>query len=392
MTHATQNDLVLAVGRALAHTISGRNPISRVYWEVGRQRWRSATHPSLGAGCVESLCSVALFIYFLVPLGTGCRYWFAGLTFPGSPGVNMYETYETEDEQFDDPAPCEAGPVTMDLESDDDAEDPWPMNPLSAWDDDRAHVEASNITWPDDPLRLYLNQIGKISLLSHKEEVALARQVELSRRRFRRELLQVAFILNSAVRTLERVHQKELPFDRTIQVSVSDALGEAPDHGPLPSQLADTAGAVAARTPRTTVWPWPAARTKPQRRDAWKRLIRRRCRATRLVEELGLRMEHFEAIYPRFERVAKRVAALSQLMEQAADNGDAELAKHRSRTAAVAPHDASYAAMDFRSVGRACAMRWPAIKRPRRDCPRATCDWSSRSSRSIAIAVSASWI
>ena len=148
----------------------------------------------------------------------------------------MYETYEIEDEQFDDQAPCEAGQESIEMEPDTNSHE-VSHGPSSAWDDDRAQVEAANITWPDDPLRLYLNQIGKIALLSHKEEVALARQVELSRRRFRRELLQVAFVLNSAVRTLDRVHHRELPFDRTIQVSVSDALEKHQITGRFPHNL-----------------------------------------------------------------------------------------------------------------------------------------------------------
>ncbi len=239
----------------------------------------------------------------------------------------MYETYEIEDEQFDDPAPCDAGRVTMDLEVDDDADD-IADDPSSAWDDDRAQVEADNITWPDDPLRLYLNQIGKIALLSHQEEVALARQVELSRRRFRRELLQVAFILNSAVRTLERVHNKELPFDRTIQVSVSDALEKHQITGRFPHNLR-TLQVLLLRNADDYRIAMTRGTTMAQRRDAWKGLIRRRCRAARLVEELGLRMEHFEAIYPRFERVARRVADLSRLLEHASSSGGGELAKHR---------------------------------------------------------------
>ncbi len=119
----------------------------------------------------------------------------------------------------------------------------------TAWDEDRAQVAADNVTWPDDPLRLYLNQIGKIALLSHKEEVTLARKVELSRRRFRRELLEVAFVIRSVVRTLERVHDKELPFDRTIQVSVSDQLEKHQILGRFPHNSAD-AGRVARAKPR----------------------------------------------------------------------------------------------------------------------------------------------
>ena len=37
-------------------------------------------------------------------------------------------------------------------------------------------------TWSDDPVRMYLTQMGEIPLLSRQEEVTLARQIELTRR------------------------------------------------------------------------------------------------------------------------------------------------------------------------------------------------------------------
>ena len=45
-------------------------------------------------------------------------------------------------------------------------------------------------------------------------------------------------------------------------------------------------------------------------------LVRRRRRAARLVEELGLRMEHFEAMFPRFVRVVERVNELVRWLEK----------------------------------------------------------------------------
>lgn len=243
--------------------------------------------------------------------------------------MNMYEDFETEDEQFDDAAPCDAGPVALEMEvGDDDVDVTDDLNNSSAWDDDRAQVEEEDITWPDDPLRLYLNQIGKIPLLSHKEEVALARQVELSRRRFRREMLQVAFVLNSAVRTLSRVYQKELPFDRTIQVSVSDQLEKHQITGRFPHNL-KTLEVLLVRNTGDYLVATSRSSSKAQRREAWKELIRRRCRAARLVEELGLRMEHFEEIYPRFERVARRVVELNQWLEQGAEMDRDTQVRHR---------------------------------------------------------------
>ena len=43
-----------------------------------------------------------------------------------------------------------------------------------------------------------------------------------------------------------------------------------------------------------------------RRRDAWRRLVRRRRRAVRLVEELGLRLELLEPAYRDLEKLFQR--------------------------------------------------------------------------------------
>lgn len=44
-------------------------------------------------------------------------------------------------------------------------------------------------SWSDDPVRMYLTQMGEIPLLTRQQEIALARQIEATRARFRRKVL-----------------------------------------------------------------------------------------------------------------------------------------------------------------------------------------------------------
>ena len=79
--------------------------------------------------------------------------------------------------------------------------------------------------------------MGEIPLLTRLEEVTLAKQIELTRARFRRRVLECDFVIQTAVKVLRRVHDGDLPFDRTVQVSVTDQLEKHQILGRLPHNL-----------------------------------------------------------------------------------------------------------------------------------------------------------
>src|SRR5438445_7728379 len=76
----------------------------------------------------------------------------------------------------------------------------------------------------DDPVRMYLTQMGNIPLLTRNEEIALAKKIEVTRKRFRRKVLECDGALRHVVETLKRVHCGDLPFDRTVKVSLTENL------------------------------------------------------------------------------------------------------------------------------------------------------------------------
>src|SRR5208282_2908739 len=52
----------------------------------------------------------------------------------------------------------------------------------------------------------------------------LAKKIEVTRKRFRRKVLECDYALRSVVDTLQRVHTGDLPFDRTVKVSLTENL------------------------------------------------------------------------------------------------------------------------------------------------------------------------
>ncbi|RMH05145.1 MAG: RNA polymerase sigma factor RpoD [Planctomycetota bacterium] len=73
----------------------------------------------------------------------------------------------------------------------------------------------------DDPVRMYLTQMGEISLLTRQEEISLAKKIEVSRKIFRRLVLESGFALERTLELLDKVRNSELAFDRTLKVNPS---------------------------------------------------------------------------------------------------------------------------------------------------------------------------
>jgi RNA polymerase primary sigma factor len=73
----------------------------------------------------------------------------------------------------------------------------------------------------DDPIRMYLTQMGQIPLLTRKDEIALARKIEIARMAFRRKMLQCDYCARNAVELLQQVCDGSMSFDRTIKTGTT---------------------------------------------------------------------------------------------------------------------------------------------------------------------------
>ncbi len=193
-------------------------------------------------------------------------------------------------------------------------------------------------SWSDDPVRMYLTQMGEIPLLTRQQEISLAKEIEITRAKFRRKLLECDYVIQSAVKVLRRVAANDLPFDRTVQVSVTDQLEKEQILGRLPHNL-KTLDVLLKRNRRDYRIALSKKRTKAQRQEAWVRLGRRRRRAVRLVEELGLRTQRIEPMIRTLEDFSRRVTELKAQL--------AQMRKLRS-----SPEERAPALKEFRAILR----------------------------------------
>ena len=206
------------------------------------------------------------------------------------------EVDEVDDDLVDDVAPVEIDPEA-ELKADD----------LLMSSDD-------NESWSDDPVRMYLTQMGEIPLLTRKQEISLAKEIEITRARFRRKLLECDYVIQQAVKVLKRVHSGELPFDRTVQVSVTDRLEKEQIMGRFPYNLATLDYLLKQNRKDYRIASSKSAKPA-ERTAAWRRLGRRRLRAVRLVEELGLRTQRIESSIRALEDFSRRVDELKRQID-----------------------------------------------------------------------------
>jgi len=82
-------------------------------------------------------------------------------------------------------------------------------------------VEAEASRRIDDPIRMYLTQMGQIPLLARKDEIALARKIEIARMAFRRKMLQCDYCARNAVELFQQVYDGTMSFDRTIKTGTT---------------------------------------------------------------------------------------------------------------------------------------------------------------------------
>jgi RNA polymerase primary sigma factor len=163
----------------------------------------------------------------------------------------------------------------------------------------------------DDPVRIYLMQMGEIPMLSAKEETAAARRIQIGRRQFRRCLLANDFMLNAAVTLLENVHSNKLRLDRTIEVSVINLREKRRLMKVLEPNLR-TLHHLRQQNRRDFVLALHRHKPMAQRQAAWRRLLGRRAKMVRLIEELGLRTQRLLPLYDKLKQIHQRMSELKR--------------------------------------------------------------------------------
>ncbi len=171
----------------------------------------------------------------------------------------------------------------------------------------------------DDPVRMYLTQMGEIPLLTRAQEISLAKKIEMTRMHFRRRVLESDYCTIQAVEILSQVHSGDLPFDRTMKISTAENLSKETITDRMPANLATIAKIIEANSKS-----WSKIRSpresKEVVREETRRLWHRRRRAARLVEELSLRTSRIQPLMRKLQHISDKMGQLQRAIAAAEVN------------------------------------------------------------------------
>jgi RNA polymerase primary sigma factor len=163
----------------------------------------------------------------------------------------------------------------------------------------------------NDPIRMYLAQMAEIPLLTRREEISLAKRIEVTRKRFRRAVLGCAYSLQTTVDTLRKVHEGHLPFDRTIKVSLTERLTKEQIQARMPHNL-QTLDHLMGQS-RADFRRLISRTTAPdEAREARNRFKRARAKSLILVEELSLRTRRVQPLVKLLRGMSSRMDDLQR--------------------------------------------------------------------------------
>ena len=171
----------------------------------------------------------------------------------------------------------------------------------------------------DDPVRMYLTQMGEIPLLSREEEIKLAKCIEGTRKKFRKKVLESELSLHHALDILKDVQNGELAFDRTLRGNNTLEIKKTDLEDRLQQNI-DTLEKLLARNEEDFEKYLKTAPHTKERTDIATKIKLRRRKGVILLEELGLQTKKIRPMMQDLKKIADKIEGCIKELNEIGDD------------------------------------------------------------------------
>jgi len=172
----------------------------------------------------------------------------------------------------------------------------------------------------DDPVRMYLTQMGEIPLLTRDQEIRLAKLIELTRKRYRKKVLESGLAQEASIQTLKEVVAGDLAFDRTLKISSAADIGKED----VSARLSESIETLADMLDRGREDFQRLPKTKPGSKthnELMKRIRDRRRKSVLLLEELCLQTKNVRPMSDALSEALREMTELEKRIDMARTDG-----------------------------------------------------------------------
>jgi RNA polymerase primary sigma factor len=157
----------------------------------------------------------------------------------------------------------------------------------------------------DDPVRMYLTQMGEIPLLTRDQEISLARKIELTRMAFRRKVLESDYSAINSIEILQQVSDGTLPFDRTMKMSSAENLIRSVVKTRLPENIRTVKKLLENNA---KLFPeFLKIQEETAKKKTMRQIRRNRRKVATLLEELSLRTSRIQPMMKKLEGILSKM-------------------------------------------------------------------------------------
>ncbi|MFQ5863115.1 MAG: RNA polymerase sigma factor RpoD [Candidatus Brocadiales bacterium] len=167
----------------------------------------------------------------------------------------------------------------------------------------------------DDPVRMYLTQMGEIPLLTRDEEIALAKRIEITKKRIFRKIFECDYNIAKYVRALENLSNGGVRVEGALKVDFTVDTGRDKIFQRLPQEIRALKNIIdsnrndysKARLKKTT---------EAERISLLRKIRSRRRNALKRIENLNIRAKKIQPLIRHLHTIYKEMKVIQERMDR----------------------------------------------------------------------------